>query len=475
LLKTDRSVCLEQSKEIGEVLMKHLNNLSIFFIIILLSGTNPVFPATKDVQFTMDFARFRYDSTSTYLEIYYTVFPCDIEFKETQGGLEAHCSLDFALLNAEKDSALAKDKIQVDFQKTDTLVHNETTGQLGILKLVVPRGNYELRMISPSDTVVEKVVVSPFVGERIAMSDLQFCSNIITRFEDTSDPFYKNTMKVIPNSSAVFGESNPLLYYYGEVYFSKLADYAVGDRVVVQTVVADVDGKVRMRKEFSRDQSLESTVEIGMFNISKLESGLYTLIMAATDSVHDVSVYRRRNFYVHNPSVVVVTLEDELKNQLEEEFSFYTEEELDKMFDQAKYIATSSEKNVYKVLNSLDSKKQFITQFWAERNKVQTDWKDEYYKRVEYANQNFSQLSMEGWSSDMGRVYIIYGSPDEYEHRPMNPNENAYEIWHYLELEGGVEFDFVDINGYGIYELVNSTKRGEVRFENWMSEYVYAR
>jgi hypothetical protein len=33
----------------------------------------------------------------------------------------------------------------------------------------------------------------------------------------------------------------------------------------------------------------------------------------------------------------------------------------------------------------------------------------------------------------------------------------------------------VDINGYGIYQLVNSTKRGEVRYENWMQEYVLSR
>ena len=88
---------------------------------------------------------------------------------------------------------------------------------------------------------------------------------------------------------------------------------------------------------------------------------------------------------------------------------------------------------------------------------------------------DFSQVGVKGWDSDMGRVYIIYGSPSEYQRNPLNPNENAYEIWHYLEIEGGVEFDFVDINGYGIYQLVNSTKRGEVRFENWMQEYVLPR
>jgi len=151
------------------------------------------------------------------------------------------------------------------------------------------------------------------------------------------------------------------------------------------------------------------------------------------------------------------------------------EKEIDKMFEQAAYLATDSEKKVYKVLNSLESKKQFLARFWAEREKGQEGWKDEYYQKVDEANQKFSQGGVEGWFTDMGRVYIIYGPPDEYERNPVNPNENPYEIWHYLELEGGVEFDFVDINGFGIFQLVNSTKRGEVSFYQWREQYVLAR
>jgi len=164
-----------------------------------------------------------------------------------------------------------------------------------------------------------------------------------------------------------------------------------------------------------------------------------------------------------------------MDQSLVEEMAILSESQLDEMFAQSRYIATSSEANVYKVLNSVESKRTFMVKFWSSRNKENPGIKDEYFKRVEYANLNFSQTGTEGWNTDMGRVYIIYGSPSEYQRNPVNPNENAYEIWHYLEMEGGVEFDFVDINGYGIYQLVNSTKRGEVRYENWMNEYVYSR
>ena len=453
--------------------MKFLTLCGILILTLnVLAEDNPQKASPK---FSMDFGRFRYDTTSIYLEIYYEVFPGNLEFQQTAEGQKASCELKFELLNFQNDSLLAKDIIQVDFTKLTGETTTEVQGKVGLLKLIVPEGKYKVRLASPCDTVSQEVAVSPFKGRKIAMSDLQICSNIITGFKEQDHPFYKNTMKVIPHPSAIFGQNQPLIYYYVELYNLFLPASGNNKDVLVQAVIADSEGKVRLKKEHVRTHQHESTVERGMFNIQKLESGLYTLIFAAMDSAQDVSVYRRRSFYVHNPNIIVVKPEDEMDQSLVEEMAILSESQLDEMFAQSRYIATSSEANVYKVLNSVESKRTFMVKFWSSRNKENPGIKDEYFKRVEYANLNFSQVGVKGWDTDMGRVYIVYGSPSEYQRNPVNPNENAYEIWHYLEMEGGVEFDFVDINGYGIYQLVNSTKRGEVRYENWMQEYVLSR
>ncbi len=431
--------------------------------------------AADSPRFSMDFGRFRYDSTSVYLEIYYEIFPGNLEFRSTPVGQQVTCQLHFQLLNSLNDSLLAQDVIQVDITKAADDTSSDLSGKLGLLKLIVPEGKYELRMFSKHDTISHEISVSPFTGDRIAMSDLQICSNIITNFTDQSHPFYKNTMQVVPHPSAIFGQDQPLLYYYLELYNLKVPEEGSHKKILIQLAIADSEGKVRQKKEYVRSHQNESTVERGMLNIQKLESGLYTLILAATDSAQDVSVYRRRNFYVHHPNIIVVKPEDEFDRSLADEFDFMTESQLDKIFNQSRYIATSSEVNVYKVLNTLESKKTFMVKFWSSREKENPGFKEEYFKRVEYANVHFSQASVEGWSTDMGRVYILYGPPSEYQRFPVNPDQNPYEIWSYLELEGGVEFDFVDINGFGIYQLVNSTKRGEVRYENWMQQYVYTR
>ena len=44
---------------------------------------------------------------------------------------------------------------------------------------------------------------------------------------------------------------------------------------------------------------------------------------------------------------------------------------------------------------------------------------------------------------------------------------DAVEIWHYYAIENGVDFVFVDRTGFGEYQLVHSTKRGELRDDDW--------
>jgi len=78
--------------------------------------------------------------------------------------------------------------------------------------------------------------------------------------------------------------------------------------------------------------------------------------------------------------------------------------------------------------------------------------KEEYYRRIEYANAHFSVVSP-GWKSDRGRIYILYGRPDEIERHPMEIGLKPYEIWHYYSSSH--TFYFVDENGYGDYRLVS--------------------
>ena len=83
------------------------------------------------------------------------------------------------------------------------------------------------------------------------------------------------------------------------------------------------------------------------------------------------------------------------------------------------------------------------------------------------ANERYRAIGRDGWRTDRGRIYIIYGEPDEIQRFPNSSDNKPYEIWNYNQIEGGVEFIFIDLSGFSEYTLVHSTKRGEIQDPSW--------
>ncbi len=76
---------------------------------------------------------------------------------------------------------------------------------------------------------------------------------------------------------------------------------------------------------------------------------------------------------------------------------------------------------------------------------------DEYYKRVSYANENFDGWK-DGWETDRGMVYILFGPPDQIERtNPSMSTSTLYQIWTYNRINK--QFIFKDQNGFGDFRL----------------------
>ena len=89
----------------------------------------------------------------------------------------------------------------------------------------------------------------------------------------------------------------------------------------------------------------------------------------------------------------------------------------------------------------------YIKDYWnVNDDENVTDLFIEFYNRVKYVNNNFQYLSYEGWRSDRGKIYIIYGKP--YDIKNEFTMEGEYEIWTYSNNR-----QFVFINKYGTYVL----------------------
>ena len=93
------------------------------------------------------------------------------------------------------------------------------------------------------------------------------------------------------------------------------------------------------------------------------------------------------------------------------------------MDEDVAYIITDEEKKIFKSLKTDDEREQFIEQFWLRRDPdPDTDvneYREEYYQRIAYANENFAS-GIPGWKTDRGHIYIMFGKPDERDLTPRS-------------------------------------------------------
>ena len=127
------------------------------------------------------------------------------------------------------------------------------------------------------------------------------------------------------------------------------------------------------------------------------------------------------------------------------------------------WIITEEEREAFARLTNDDEREKFIELFWDHRDPTpdtaENEYKDEYYRRVLYANEHFS-AGTPGSLTDRGHMYVAWGPPDEIDSHPSGgiysreANEGGgttttypFERWRYRHLEGtgeNIVLEFVD-------------------------------
>lgn len=104
------------------------------------------------------------------------------------------------------------------------------------------------------------------------------------------------------------------------------------------------------------------------------------------------------------------------------------------------YIITNQEREAFLQLISDTSRDEFIQHFWEIRNPTpgspDNGYKIEHYRRLEYATEYFGHIShTEGWRTDMGRVYITLGEPQQRQKLLGLQKVTPMEIWFYSNAD----------------------------------------
>lgn len=147
--------------------------------------------------------------------------------------------------------------------------------------------------------------------------------------------------------------------------------------------------------------------------------------------------------------------------------------------EDARYIITDQERADFSKLTTDTERDDFVRAFWERRNPTpgaqENKFKEEHYRRIAYTNTHFA-AGVPGFKTDRGRIYILYGPPDEIEHHPASSGLNApqqglvpergrhsNEVWRYRIMKGvgqDIFVEFVDTCDCGEYRItVDPTKK----------------
>ncbi len=131
------------------------------------------------------------------------------------------------------------------------------------------------------------------------------------------------------------------------------------------------------------------------------------------------------------------------------------------------YIIMPEERAAFLALQTDAEREHFIEQFWKRRDPTpgtpENEFKDEHYRRIAVANLHFpTALGKAGRKTDRGRIYIVYGPPDEIDEHSssehLRPGQVPFIDWTYRYIDGvgtNVKIEFVDPNGTHDFKMTS--------------------
>ena len=277
----------------------------------------------------------------------------------------------------------------------------------------------------------KKIKIRRFFNSSFAVSDIMF----VSRVEMDSD----GTI-ISPNISASFGGGRDSFYVFFEIY-----DTLTSDSATLSISVRNMKGAIVQSDSFGL--WINGPIQPGYKKIT-------TDSLIAGDYILELKCLPVRNQIVEKFSEEQINVSRTF--MLRWKGMPVSISDLDQAIEQLQYIAYREQLEEMRNA-SMELKRQLFQKFWRERDPTpqteRNELMEEYYSRVTYANMNFKHY-LDGWRTDMGMIYILFGAPSNIDRHPFEMNTRPYEIWSYYELNK--EFIFVDMTGFGDYKLQNA-------------------
>lgn len=397
------------------------------------------------------------------------------------------------------DSVFYVDKRILEVKAEEALKQNQ---MLDIQRIKLQNGVYLLYMsfrdLNSSQAAVEikdAIKVDYKVGE-LALSDVQIINE--PKKSDAKTLNVKHGYEMIPYSFDALPKGKNRLDYYVEVYNAD--KYFALDSLYLLTASIEDISTNRKVENFIRAERVKAkpvSVHIGALDITELPEGSYYLTLEVRDAKNILHAYKREPFYRQSDK------KQNINSDIPRDAFVLglTDEQLDENIKTLEPIASEAVKEfIRKDLPTAtkEVKQFFLYNFWRSEDPTspQTAWQ-EYRTRLEYVNRTYTTNIKEGYLTDMGRVYLVYGPPsyviDEkfkassgLKKRTLNDiaatpgmekrsadgvNYLPYQMWRYDRTPFGESnrmfVFYAKQNDISEYTLLHSNARGEINEIYW--------
>jgi len=277
-------------------------------------------------------------------------------------------------------------------------------------------------------------------------SDVEMARTMMPATEGSTSPLRKGGIIVYPAASARFSVPGEQMFYtYQEIYGLG------GMNLLRHSRLLNAEGVPvfgRPAEAVSIPPGMEIVALVDSFDLSVArESGLYSLSVTYTagdDTVHSFS----------KPMFIEVA-------ETASAATGQTVVDGNRKLEVLPLLLNTEESALYERLDQ-EGQARYYDSYWSARPGELAN----FLGRYNIVMARYGSLGREGWQSDRGRVYLIYGEPDEVESNPFSTTQAPFTVWYYYGNEQEM-FVFADLMGNGDYLQIYSTVEGEVSYSNW--------
>jgi|GEM_PF-2638156 len=443
-----------------------------------------------DIVFMADFGAFRGQEGRLREEIYFQLHTEQLDFVEGIGSHRATFEVGITLTGTEGDTAahhvwgrmveLRTEEETLDQTKAiqDQFVFYPEPGQYNVRMWVTDRAN------QATGAHEGRIEVPDYETGEVIVSEVQIAADVQQSQEESE--FVKQGYMVSPNVNRALSTQDSVIHFYYECY--NLSE--PNGTVSVAYTLEDEEGfsVATVQRRFRTSGKSFALAESMSIDSDQVSQGVHYLKVQVRDDASKAMASSERTITIVKPLATQVLATDEAS--------------LERYYKQIMYVAEQTELKAYKKLGP-EEKAAFILDFWRQRDPSpstpRNEYAEEHFRRIQYANDRFVALGgrssqTRGMETDMGRVYVRYGPPDDIE-RELNPGgrsgdiviggadegqtlfssggssgvsgstfgDKPYEIWTYNRL-GGYVFIFRDRTSMGVYELVHTTHPKETPY-----------